>query len=47
MTRHASATSLASAGRSVIRPGIAAQRDELLDRLVRRAVLARGRWNRA
>ena len=40
MTRQASTTSLASAGRSVIESGDAAQRDELLDRLMRRAILA-------
>ena len=47
MTRHASATSLASAGRSVMQAGNAAQRDELLDRLVRRAVLADADANHA
>ena len=40
MTRQASATSLASAGRMVMRPGIARSESELLDRLVGRAVLA-------
>ena len=39
-TRHAAATSLASAGRIDPQPGHRAQRRELLDRLVRRAVLA-------
>ena len=40
MTRQASATSFASAGRSMIRPGIAAQCEELLDRLMGRTIFA-------
>ncbi len=40
MTRHASTTSLASAGRRIIRPGMARSDDQLLDRLMRRAIFA-------
>ncbi len=43
----ASMTSLASPGRTTIMPGIARRRDELLDRLVGRAVLADADANRA
>ena len=40
ITRQASTTSLASAGRIMTEPGIARSDGELLDRLVGRAVLA-------
>ena len=45
--RHASTTSLASAGRRVIRPGMARSADELLDRLMGRPVLADADRSRA